>query len=59
MNSISVLNHLLNCTKDLKLAFAQKDRLTILEEQLQGTRKFGFVPTKVNIEELYNGEDRS
>ena len=31
LNSISVLNHLLASTKDLKLAFLQKERTTIVE----------------------------
>ena len=34
LNSISVLNHLLASTKDLKLAFLQKERISILDEQI-------------------------
>lgn len=30
INSIAVLNHLINGTKDLKLAFLQKERITSL-----------------------------
>ncbi len=59
LNSIGILTHLLNCTKDLKLAFAQKEKLSILEEQIQITKKYGFVSTKFDIEELYNRESKA
>jgi len=50
LNNIGILNHLLNCTKDLKLAYGQKERVSILEEQTQITRKYGFVSTKFEID---------
>ena len=46
-------------TKDLKLAFAQKERTAILDELTQGTRKYGCVSPKVDIEELYDAEERA
>lgn len=53
INSIAILNHLIGGTKDLKLAFIQKEKLAILEEQTQITRKFGFISSKIDIEHLY------
>lgn len=54
-----MLNKLLNTTKDLKLAFIQKERLTVLEEQTQITRRYGHIPHNVDIEQLYDPEERS
>ena len=54
INYIAVLNHLISNTKDLKLAFLQKDRMTALEEQCQITKKFGAISPKIEIESLYS-----
>lgn len=59
LNNIGILNHLLNCTKDLKLAYVQKERVALLEEQTQITRKYGFVSTKFEIDELYSPEKKA
>lgn len=40
-NSIAVLLHLLAVTKDLKLAFLQKDKAVLLDEQMQMAKKLG------------------
>lgn len=54
INCIAILNHLLSGTKDLKLAFLQKERANLLEEQAQTTRKFGILPSQVDIDLLYS-----
>lgn len=59
LHNIAVLNHLLNTTKDLKLAFLQKERQNILEEQTQLTKKYGFLTPKIDLERLYDPEDRA
>ena len=59
LNNVAVLNHLLASTKDLKLAFLQKERATILEEQIESVRKYGLVVPKVDLDMMYCGEDRS
>lgn len=58
INCIAILNHLLSGTKDLKLAFLQKERVNLLEEQTQATRKFGTLPSQVDIDMLYSSEQR-
>ena len=58
LNHIAILTHLLNSTKDLKLAFLQKERSTLLEEQTQITRKYGFVSPKVDLDALYPPDDK-
>jgi hypothetical protein len=59
LNSIAAVSHLLNTTKDLKLAFAQKERVTALEEQAQLVRRYGCLPTKVDLDLLYDPEERA
>lgn len=59
LNCIAVLNHLISSTKDLKLAFLQKDRITSLEEQCQITRKFGAISPKIDIDLLYSLNDKT
>lgn len=59
INCIAVLNHLISNTKDLKLAFLQKDRITALEEQCQITRKFGAISPKIDIDLLYAINEKS
>lgn len=54
-----MLNHLISNTKDLKLAFLQKDRVTALEEQCQITRKFGAISPKIDIDLLYSINEKS
>jgi len=58
LNTIAILNHLINGTKDLKFAFAQKERLNILEEQSQITRKYGYTSSKIDIDMLYETDDK-
>jgi hypothetical protein len=59
MNNIAILNHLTSCTKDLKLAFVQKERLAILEEQTQITRRYGTIISKIDIDMLYELDDQA
>lgn len=59
MNNIAVLNHLTNCTKDLKLAFVQKERVAILEEQTQVTRRYGSLSPKIDIDMLYELDEQA
>lgn len=40
------------------MAFAQKEILSLLDEQTQQTRKLGWVNPKIDLEQLYCPEER-
>lgn len=53
LNNISVLNHLIASTKDLKMAFLSRDRVLALQEEVENSSRYGKLPNKIDIELLY------
>ena len=47
------MNHLISSTKDLKLAFLYKDKVSQLQEEMESTSRYGKLPTHIDIELLY------
>lgn len=53
VNYISTLTKLLQATQDLKAGLAEKEKILVLEEQAATTRKYGTLPSKPDIDMLY------
>ena len=47
------MNHLISSTKDLKLAFLYKDKVSQLQEEMESTSRYGKLSTHIDIELLY------